>query len=162
MQLFADLKEDVEKIRDSIPDQNYYVSEEFQSLLAQAYQQLIETHDSAKLKMLAAALANSGNAAFKADDKEVYMRVLRSLSAFDLQTLNDARLKGWSPYTHEIHYSPEVLSSLSRLTGQGLVLEKLKPRVSSEEPRAAPRWMRNTSYKTWSLRRPTAWISSLH
>lgn len=50
VQLFADLKEDVEEIRDSIPDQNYYASEEFQSLLAQAYQQLIETHDSAKLK----------------------------------------------------------------------------------------------------------------
>ena len=78
VQLFADLKEDVEEIRDSIPDQNYYASEEFQSLLAQAYQQLIETHDSAKLKMLAAALANSGTAAFKTDDKEVYIRVLRS------------------------------------------------------------------------------------
>jgi hypothetical protein len=155
VQLFADLKENVEEIRDSIPDQDYYSSEEFQSLLAQAYQQLIETHDRVKLRMLAAALANSGTSAFKADDKEVYIRVLRSLSTFDLETLNDERLKGWFPHTHEINYSPEVLSSLSRLAGQGLVLEKLKRKAHSGSTTGSARMDAQRAFQDLVIDPPT-------
>jgi hypothetical protein len=62
IQLFVDLKDQLEKIRDSIPHESYYNSEEFQTLLALAYEQLWTTHDREKLRMLAAALANSGSA----------------------------------------------------------------------------------------------------
>jgi hypothetical protein len=40
IQLFVDLKERLESIRDSIPDSEFYSSEEFQTLLALAYEQL--------------------------------------------------------------------------------------------------------------------------
>lgn len=62
---------------------------------------------------------------FKEDDKEQYVRVLRDLSLSDLRILNDGRLKGWLPHVRQIEYGSEVMVSLSRLRGMGLVLDKL-------------------------------------
>ena len=128
IQLFADLKAHLEEIRDSIPDENYYGSEEFQTLLALAYEQLLTTHDREKLRMLAAALANSGSAPFQADDKELMIRALRNLSPSDIKNLDHEYLKNWFPLTKRIEYGADVLGSLSRLTSSGLVIERfLRP-----------------------------------
>jgi hypothetical protein len=48
-----------------------------------------------------------------------------------LQVLNDPQLKGWFPHINTIKYDPEVLSSLSRLAGMGLVNEKLDTKTPS-------------------------------
>ena len=58
--LFVEMKKRIEEIRASIPDVNFYGSEEFQTLLVLAQEQLWTTHDKEKLRMLAVALANSG------------------------------------------------------------------------------------------------------
>lgn len=128
IQLFADLKAHLKEIRDSIPDESYYGSEEFQTLLALAYEQLWTTHDREKLKMLATALANSGSAPFQADDKELMIRALRDLSPSDIKNLDHEYLKNWLPLTKRIEYGADVLGSLSRLASSGLVIEKfLRP-----------------------------------
>ena len=54
------MRKRIEEVRDQIPDAAFYCSEEFQTLLALAHEQLWTTHDKKKLKLLAAALANSG------------------------------------------------------------------------------------------------------
>ena len=43
------------------------------------------------------ALANSGTAEFRNDDKELMLRALRAISPSDLRTLNPRNLKGWLP-----------------------------------------------------------------
>jgi hypothetical protein len=47
LNLFVDFRERIEQVRESIPDESYYASDEFQTLLALAYQQLA-TSDEAK------------------------------------------------------------------------------------------------------------------
>jgi hypothetical protein len=99
----------------------------FQTLLALAQEQLWTTHDKKKLKLLAAALANSGTELFRNDDKELMVRALRAVSPSDFETLNHQNLKGWLPLTKRIEYGPDVLGSLSRLASQGLVIEMFLP-----------------------------------
>ena len=123
IQLFVDLKDKLREIQDSVPDATYYSSEEFQTLLALAYEQLLVTHDRDKLKMLASALANSGNSEFQPDDKEMMVRTLRTLSPGDIKILDHENLKGWLPIIKRFEYGHEVLCSLSRLASAGLVVE---------------------------------------
>jgi hypothetical protein len=140
IQLFVDLKDQLEKIRDSIPHESYYNSEEFQTLLALAYEQLWTTHDREKLRMLAAALANSGSASFQADDKELMIRTLRNLSPSDIKNLDHEYLKNWVPLTRRIEYGAAVLGSLARLASSGLVIEKLlrpNPNAVTEQKMAS-------------------------
>ena len=140
VQLFADLKANLEKIRDLIPDESYYGSEEFQTLLALAYEQLVTTHDREKLRMLAAALANSGSAPFQADDKELMIRALHNLSPSDIKNLDHEYLKNWIPLIKRIEYGPDVLGSLARLASSGLVIEKFlipNPNATTEQKTAS-------------------------
>ncbi len=113
------------RIEDRIPDRKYYESEEFQTLLGLILEKLQTTHDEEKLRTFGVSLANCGSIEFQADDKENYIRTLRDLSKKDLQILSDTRLEGWTPHVHTIEYGPEVLSSIYRLAGMGLVIEKL-------------------------------------
>jgi hypothetical protein len=106
-------------------DREYFHSEEFQSVLYLLLERLHTTHDKEKLRMFGNALGNSGVVEFKAADKEEFVRVLRDLSLSDLTILNDENLKGWRPHMHEFVYGPDILPSLFRLQGMGLVLAKL-------------------------------------
>ena len=124
LELFIDLKARIEQIRSLIPDQNYYGSEEFQTLLFLALQQLVTTHDRKKRKLLADALANSGATPFQDDDKELYLRLVRDLSVRDIATLGDSRLlSSISPEAH-ITYTADEIAQLSRLAGMGLLIEQ--------------------------------------
>lgn len=121
-----ELNAEQKRLENKIPDQTYYESEEFQTLLGLVLERIDTTHEQDKLRMFGDALANSGNAEFESDDKEQYVRILRDLSGQDLKILNHENLKGWLPHTHTIQYDPDILSSLSRLAGMGLVNEKLE------------------------------------
>ena len=124
IQLFQDMKERIDEVRSSIPDDTYYSSEEFQTLLAQAYQQLLTTHDREKLKLLAAGLANSGTAEFKHDDNEQYLLILRDLTLRDLMTPNGKALQVTVPPEESATYDLPEMSRLSRLSGMGLLHER--------------------------------------
>jgi hypothetical protein len=141
VKLFEDMGRRIEEINESIPNTDYYASEEFQTLLALAWEQLLTTHDEKKRKMLAAALANSGSEEFVLDDhKEQHLRTLRDLTPHDLQIL-----KWLDPTRREIsseirrflgtfpskitNPKGEELCSLTRLVGLGLVTETLEKKV---------------------------------
>jgi hypothetical protein len=133
LRVAEELSAQQKRIEDRIPDKKYYDSEEFQSLIGLVIEKLDTTHDEEKLRMFGDALANSGSTEFQADDKEEYVRTLRDLSSRDLRVLNDDRLKGWLPHIPHvtIEYDADVLSSLSRLAGMGLVIENLKVKTPS-------------------------------
>lgn len=122
--VFEEMKQQLDETAVEKINRAFFDSEEFQTLLYLLLEKLHVTHDHTKLKMFGDVLANSGRIEFQADDKESYVRVLRDLSVVDVETLNHDNLKGWTPAIRKIEYSPDVLSSLSRLVGFGLVNEK--------------------------------------
>jgi len=139
IELFHEMREQLQEIEDSIPDENYFGSEEFQTLLALGIEQLKTTHDEGKRKMVADALANSGSAEFISDDKEQYVRILRDLSPADAGTLRELasiheRTSGSAGLTM---HGGGTTSSLARLTALGLVDESFKapaPRTDQRQP----------------------------
>jgi len=152
LELFIEMRKKIEEVQARIPDAAFYGSEEFQTLLALAQEQLWTTHDKKKLTLLAAALANSGTEQFRNDDKELMLRALRAVSPSDLETLNHQNLKGWFPLTKRIDYGPDVLGSLSRLSSQGLVMEKfLRPAPNTTHEQKLASVLEHGTWRTFQL-----------
>jgi hypothetical protein len=152
LDLFIEMRKTIEEVRDQIPDPAFYGSEEFQTLLALAQEQLWTTHDKKKLKLLSAALANSGTKQFRNDDKELMLRALRAVSPSDLDTLTHQNLKGWLPLTKRIEYGPDVLGSLSRLASQGLVMERfLRPNPNTTNEQKLASVLEHGTWRTFQL-----------
>lgn len=152
LDLFIEMRKRIEQVRDSIPDPAFYGSEEFQTLLALAQEQLWTTHDQRKRKLLAVALAKSGTQEFQNDDKELMIRALRAVSPNDLKTLDHENLKGWLPLTQRIEYHPDVLGSLSRLASQGLVMEKfLRPDPNTSDEQKLASLLEHGTWRTFQL-----------
>jgi hypothetical protein len=124
--VFDEMKNRLDSVGHEKLDREFFKSEEFQTLLFLLIERLHTTHDTEKLKMFGNALANSGNTDFKNDPREDYIRILRDLGLKDMLVLDDFRLKGWTPHIHRIDYSADVLVSLARLHGMGLVIGNLK------------------------------------
>lgn len=148
------------RIEDSIPDKSYYESEEFQSLLILILERIHAAHEDEKLRRFGIALANCGSVEFQSNDRETYIRTLRDLSVRDLQVLNHPNLKGWLPHITVIDYSADVLSSLSRLEGLGLVHDRLEMKrplagnaggSSSDAVRALGELLTNPPNRTYYL-----------
>lgn len=128
--VFEQMKIRLEEIERGKIDEAYFHSEEFQSVLYLLLERLHSTHHAEKIRMFGNALANAGCTDFQEDPKEEFVRVLRDLSINDLNVLNHENLRGWRPHLPRVHisYSAEVLVSLFRLQGMGLVLAALAPR----------------------------------
>ncbi len=124
VELFEDLRREIERVRDRIPDARYYGSEEFQTLLALAREQLLTAHDRQKLRMLAAALAHSGTVDFESDDKELMVRILRGVNAADVQALGKEHSRSAVSAKNPVLYTSEQMTRLARLTGLGLLHEQ--------------------------------------
>lgn len=114
--------------RDKI-DESFFHSPEFETLVFLLVEKLHTTHDGEKLKLFGAALANSGNIDFGADDKEQFVRILRDMTLGDFMVLNHSNLKGWTPHVKSFDYAPEKLSSPHRLQSMGLVQENVRPSI---------------------------------
>jgi hypothetical protein len=150
--VFAEMKGHLDTVDAEKVDRVFFDSEEFQTLLYLLIEKLHTTHEQAKLRMFGDALANSGNVEFKADDKETFIRALRDLSAKDLETLNDERLKGWAPLTKRTEYAEEILSSLSRLASSGLVIEKfLKPAPNANTQQQLQSLLNSPPWRTFQI-----------
>ena len=86
--VFAAMKDCIERLSESKIDRAFFESEEFQSLLFLLLEKLHTTHDADKLKIFGSALANSGNVAFRADDKRA---VHSSAARFESDRPQDTR-----------------------------------------------------------------------
>lgn len=89
VEVFEEVKLQLEEVDEKQIDQDYFLTEEFQTLLALVLQEIQTTHDKTKLRMLAAALSNSSQTKFQTEmRKELFVRTLRTLSPDHIQMLD--------------------------------------------------------------------------
>jgi hypothetical protein len=112
------------RIEKKIPDERYYSSEGFQTLIGLIIERLHTTHDREKLRMFGRALANSGSDEFQADDREQLIRVLRDLSPAELQMLSKFQGNQTATPANPESYSSAQITCLSRLASMGLVHDR--------------------------------------
>jgi hypothetical protein len=132
-EVFRAMKERLEQLGESKIDKSFFESEEFQTLLALALEQIQTAHDKAKLKMLACGLANGGVQEFSCDNrKELFIRILRDLSPNHVRVLAGllppARSLNAGPDLWPVSHEPhgEDLAILQNLASHGLVEDFLK------------------------------------
>ena len=143
--MFRAMKERLRELDQDKVNIGFFESEEFQTLLALALQQLQTTHDKEKLRMLAIALANGGTAEFADQSrKELLFRILRDLSPQHVEELRrllpDDSKRNFPSASWPIAYTPsgEKLAVLQRLAANGLVEEFLKSESSLSGQRFGP------------------------
>lgn len=87
-EMFEHFAHRIREVGEDKVDREWFRSEEFQTLLYEAFQQLLVTHDRAKIEMLGVALANSGAPGFKEEDrKDLFVRFVRELTSQHLRVL---------------------------------------------------------------------------
>jgi hypothetical protein len=159
--LFQTMKEEIDKIKEESMNSDYFMSEEFQTLLALSFEQLQTTHDKIKLKLLGAALAHSGFKEFDAETrKEMFIRALRDLSAAHIQMLAEL-LPNFEMYPDmdeesffryhrptESNYSGETLTMIQHLFALGFVEQLSKSKQIRElSTRMSTSWSREETLR---------------
>lgn len=147
VEMFQAMKERLEQLDETKVNTVFFESEEFQTLLALALQQLQTAHDKTKLQMLACGLANSGAMEFSTDTrKELFIRILRDLSPNHIAMLRallpSERYRDASPDFWPAVHNPkgEELAVVQNLTANGLVEEFLKSETKLSMPRFGSQW----------------------
>jgi hypothetical protein len=114
-------KERIEEMDEEKIDRKFFESDEFLTLFNLMLEQIRTTHDKAKLKMLAAGLANSASSDFASEKhKELFLRILRDPSPEDVLTLTCMA----HPATAAVPQGDQFVVK-QRLTSQGLLSETL-------------------------------------
>jgi hypothetical protein len=87
-EMFEHFTTKVREVGEDKVDREWFRSEEFQTLLYEAFSQLNVTHDREKIEMLGVALANSGAPGFKEEErKDLFIRFVRELTRQHLKVL---------------------------------------------------------------------------
>ncbi len=148
IELLTALKQRMDEIGEQKIDHDYIVSEEFQSVLFDAFDQLKASHDRSKIHLLASALASCATVEFSGEQrKELFVWLVRDLTPFHLRQLRDLaseapRLQGFPP---EVQWANrvtvkaptgEALMILQQLAGEGLVEEELESPPLPHAPHA--------------------------
>lgn len=86
--MFEHFTTKIREVGEERVDREWFRSEEFQTLLYEAFSQLNVTHDREKIEMLGVALANSGAEGFREDErKDLFIRFVRDLTRQHLKVL---------------------------------------------------------------------------
>ncbi len=86
--MFEHFTNRIREVGEDKVDREWFRSEEFQTLLYEAFRQLNVTHDREKIEMLGVALANSGAPGFKEEErKDLFIRFVRELTPQHLKVL---------------------------------------------------------------------------
>ncbi len=149
IEMFEAMRERLEQVDTAKIDREFFETEEFQTLLALAIEQLQTSHDAGKVTMLATALANSGVTDFSSETrKELFIRVLRDLTPRHTHLLKELVPKGdllrasrdtfWPKRTDP---SGEELALFQTLASHGLLEESLEQHhKASLSPRFGNEW----------------------
>jgi hypothetical protein len=156
-EMFEHFTNRIREVGEDKVDREWFRSEEFQTLLFEAFHQLHVTHDREKIEMLGVGLANSGAPGFKEDErKELFIRFVRDLTRQHLKVLLELapaqlpmpaspRQPGAQPLDEDTAHSltwnwrptlsprDDDLLALQMLHAYGLVEEKLKSSI--KQPR---------------------------
>jgi hypothetical protein len=138
VEMFNAIRERLEQVEERNISKDFFESDEFQTLLALAIEQLQTSHDADKIKMLAAALANSGLEQFSSETrKELFVRIMRDLSIDHLRLLKALLPRSGTPDdlppSVRRRFGPtrrepkgEELAMLEKLVSNGLIEEWLE------------------------------------
>lgn len=147
VELFERMDRDLRAVEEEKINREFFKTEEFQTVVFLALQQLQTTHDPAKLHALADSLANSALVKFSAESrKELFFRIFRDLAPEDFQTLQKlmpqaSLLKANHNCWPEIDEpSGDSLANLQRLEAQGLVNVSLQSEMKLSSPRYGITW----------------------
>jgi hypothetical protein len=139
--LLEELRKLMSEMDESKIDKEFLEGEEFQTVFTQVLEQVRLSHDRAKLKTLAAVLANSSAPPFSQDGrKELFLNVLRALSPHHVLTLrsmmpgaeDESGFRGRKVITNP---GGETAASLQGLAAHGLVellLKNVPPNIGIE------------------------------
>ena len=121
-ELFTLIAKRIEHVGTDKVDKEFFKTEEFQTLLFLAMEQLQTTHDKTKIEMLANALANSATLAFSSEErKEFFVRTLRDLSPHHVRVLKELM-----PADRELAATPTFWPTKVEPTGEELgILQSL-------------------------------------
>ncbi len=87
-EMFEHFTNKIGEVGEDKVDREWFRSEEFQTLLFEAFRQLNVTHDHEKIEMLGTALANSGTSGFRDDErKDLFVHFVRDLTRQHLNVL---------------------------------------------------------------------------
>jgi len=90
VEMFTIMKNQIEEMDKEKIDATYFESEECQTLVFLAMEQLRTTHDKKKIRMLATGLSNSGSTNFASEArKEDFLRILRDISPSHIRFLQN-------------------------------------------------------------------------
>jgi len=129
VEMFTIMKNQIEKMDKEKIDARYFESEECQTLVFLAMEQLKTTHDRMKIRMLATALSNSGSSDFASEArKEDFIRILRDISPTHIRFLKNLDSNFGLPVVMPQASDPdgEAAVAYSNLAARGLVKERLK------------------------------------
>ncbi|SRR5260370_72291 len=125
-------------------DKDWFLSEEFQTMLFEAARQVTVTADRQKVVMLGNALANGGISDFSNETrKELFLQLIRDLTPQHVSMLRrllpheDANFNPqwrWNARPSIVGNNADELAVLQMLAAQGLVTERIKP-PKLREPR---------------------------
>lgn len=136
--MFQHFTNRIREIGEDKVDREWFRSEEFQTLLSDAFQQLNATHDRNKLEMLGTALANSGALGFKDEErKDLFIRFVRELTPQHIRVL-----VALAPNPVQLYDYPVVTPDTEYIRASDI-----RPRAERPDEKTA-RWLR------WN-RRPT-------
>jgi hypothetical protein len=137
-EMFEHFTNRIREIGEDKVDREWFRSEEFQTLLSDAFHQLNATHDRNKLEMLGVALANSGAPGFKEEErKDLFIRFVRELTSQHIRVL-----LALAPRPVPLYDYPEI------------TLDTESIRASDIRPRAAQPDEKRGQWLRWN-RRPT-------
>jgi len=136
--VFSAMKEEIEAVEEQSINKEFFESEEFQTLLALAIEQLQTTHDREKLKMLGKSLAHSGFKTFGNESrKELFVRSLRDLTPVHIglmaallpQEHPDPRMNGafWNNRPERQNYDEVTKLLVQHLVALGFMVEMIAP-----------------------------------
>lgn len=145
--MFEEMDKDLRTVEEEKINKDFFKTDEFQTILFLALQQLQTTHDAEKLKALADGLAKGALVEFSTETrKELFFRILRDMAPDELKVL-----KYLAPKKPGVPNAPyfrpqlndedlERLGVLQRLEAKGLVSMSLKSEMKISAPRYANQW----------------------
>jgi hypothetical protein len=142
-EMFEEVASRIAELSQEQVSREWFRSEEFQTLLFEAINQLHVTHDREKIRMLGNALANSGTTRFSTDQrKEVFVQLIRDLTSEHVRVLHrlaappaesfgpelDSDTINWIQWERRpsLESDDRDLLLLQTLAGRGLVEERLE------------------------------------
>jgi hypothetical protein len=151
--LFNHMLEYIEEHPGSLQKPDYYQSLAFREAVSLTLDTLYSSRNDRKIRLLAAALANSGTDEIADADEQMHMlRALRDLTPGDIRVLGDWRLKGWVPITRRIAYGPDVLTALHRLSSFGFVVDHhQRPDPNTADEEKLKYFLRHGQVRTFKL-----------